>query len=81
MTSTERRAGDALADLVKRTRGIPTFAAAVMVDGRIVLQHNATRLLCACSTFKVAAATAVMTLFQEGTIDLDRPVIHYDRRP
>ena len=32
----------------------------------------------ACSTFKVAAATALMSLVQEGAIDLDRPVLQYD---
>lgn len=74
----DQRAGEALADLVERTRSIPTFAAAVMVDGDIVLEHNASRPLCACSTFKVAAATAVMSLVQEGTIDLDRPAVRYD---
>jgi CubicO group peptidase (beta-lactamase class C family) len=78
MASINQRAGEALADLVDRTRDIPTFAAIVMVDGRIVMEHNAARPLCACSTFKVAAATAVMALVQEGTIDLDRPVIQYD---
>jgi CubicO group peptidase (beta-lactamase class C family) len=78
MASIHQRAAEALADLVEQTRGIPTFAALVMVDGRIVLEHNAARPLCACSTFKVAAATAVMALVQEGTIDLDRPVLQYD---
>jgi CubicO group peptidase (beta-lactamase class C family) len=74
MASIDQRAGEALADLAERSRGIPTFAAAVMVNGRIVLEHNAASPLCACSTFKVAAATAVMALVQEGAIDLDRPV-------
>jgi CubicO group peptidase (beta-lactamase class C family) len=78
MASIDQRAGEVLADLVERTRGIPTFAAVVMVEGHIVLEHNAARPLCACSTFKVAAATAVMTLVQEGVIDLDRPVPYYD---
>lgn len=75
-----QRASDALADLVGRTSSIPAFAAAVMVDGRVVLEHNAARSLCACSTFKVAAATAVMSLVQEGVVALDRPVLDYDSR-
>ena len=73
-----QRASEALADLAERTRSIPTFAAVVMVDGHVVLEHNATRQLCACSTFKVAAATAVMSLVQEEAIELDRPVLSYD---
>jgi CubicO group peptidase (beta-lactamase class C family) len=73
-----QRASEALADLVDRTRGVPTFAAVVMVDGEVVLEHKATHRLCACSTFKVAAATAVMSLVREGAIDLDRPVLSYD---
>lgn len=80
MASIDQRAGEALADLVERTRGIPAFTAAMMIDGHIVLEHNSARPLCACSTFKVAAATAVMTLAQEGVIDLDRPVPYYDSR-
>jgi CubicO group peptidase (beta-lactamase class C family) len=55
-----------------------TFAAAVMIDGRIVLENNASEPLCSCSTFKVAAATAVNPVVQEGMIDLDPPVLHYD---
>jgi CubicO group peptidase (beta-lactamase class C family) len=78
MASVDQRAREALADLRKRTRDIPTFAAAVMVDGRIVLENNAFEPLCSCSTFKVAAATAVMAVVQEGMIDLDQPVLHYD---
>jgi CubicO group peptidase (beta-lactamase class C family) len=78
MASIDQRAGEALTDLVDRTRHIPTFAAAVMVEDRIVLEHNADRPLCACSTFKVAAATAVMALVQEGLADLDRPVLEMD---
>jgi CubicO group peptidase (beta-lactamase class C family) len=78
MSSIDQRASDALANLVERTQRIPTFAAAAMVDGRMVLEHNAVESLCACSTFKVAAATAVMTLVQEGAIDLDRPILQYD---
>jgi CubicO group peptidase (beta-lactamase class C family) len=78
MASIDQRAREALADLIERTDGIPTFTADVMVDGHIVLQHNAARPLCACSTFKIAAATAVMTLVQEGEIDLDVPVSYYD---
>jgi CubicO group peptidase (beta-lactamase class C family) len=74
----DQRAGEALVDLLVGTRGIQTFAAAVMVGGRIVLEHNAAEPLCACSTFKVAAATAVMTLLQEGMIDLDQPILQYD---
>ena len=62
MPSIDQRASEALTDLMQRTRRIPTFAAAVMVEDHIVLEHNADRLLCACSTFKVAAATAVMAL-------------------
>jgi hypothetical protein len=57
MAPIDQRAGEALTDLMERTRRIPTFAAAVMVEDRIVLEHNADRPLCACSTFKVAAAT------------------------
>jgi CubicO group peptidase (beta-lactamase class C family) len=78
MPSLDQRASDALADLIGRTHAIPTFAAAAMVDGRMVLEHNAAKPLCACSTFKVAAATAVMSLVQEGAIDLDQPVLQYD---
>ena len=78
MASIDQRAREALADLIERTRGIPTFAAAVMVEDRIVLEHNADRPLCACSTFKVAAATAVMALVQEGLAALDRPVPEMD---
>lgn len=78
MASIDQRAREALADLVELTHGIPTFTAVAMVEGHIVLQHNAARPLCACSTFKIAAATAVMTLVQEGIIDLDRPVHYYD---
>jgi CubicO group peptidase (beta-lactamase class C family) len=78
MASIDQRASEALADLVEQAHGIPTFAAVVMVNGNIVLEHNAACPLCACSTFKIAAATAVMTLVQEGAIDLDRPVPHYD---
>src|SRR5262245_35326365 len=78
MPSIDQRASEALTDLMQRTRRIPTFAAAVMVEDRIVLEHNADRLLCACSTFKVAAATAVMALVQEGLTDLDRPVLEMD---
>ncbi|MGD9803587.1 MAG: serine hydrolase domain-containing protein [Hyphomicrobiaceae bacterium] len=44
----------------------------------VVLEHNAARPLCACSTFKVAAATAVMSLVREGAIELDRPALSYD---
>lgn len=73
-----RHASEALADLVARTRDIPAFAAMVMVNGHVVLEHNAVRPLCACSTFKVAAATAVMSLVQEGSIELDQPVLSYD---
>lgn len=74
-----QRASEALADLAARTCSIPVFAAVVMVDGRVVLEHNATRPLCACSTFKVAAATAVMSLVQEGSVELDRPALSCDR--
>jgi hypothetical protein len=48
MASIDQRAGEALTDLMERTRLIPTFAAAVMVEDRIVLEHNADRPLCAC---------------------------------
>ena len=78
MTSIDQRARNALADLRGRTHGIPTFASAVMVRGRIVLEHNLAQPLCACSTFKAAAAMAVMVLVQEGIIDLDRPALEYD---
>jgi CubicO group peptidase (beta-lactamase class C family) len=78
MPSIDQRASQALADLIDGTRDVPTFAAAVMVEGRMVLEHNAAEPLCACSTFKVAAATAVMALVQEGTTALDRPVLQYD---
>ena len=78
MASIDQRAGEALTDLIERTCRIPTFAAAVMVEDRIVLEHNADRPLCACSTFKVAAATAVMALVQEGLADLDRSVPEMD---
>jgi hypothetical protein len=52
VASVDQRAHEALADLRKQTCGIPTFAAAVMVDGRIVLENNASEPLCSCSTFK-----------------------------
>jgi CubicO group peptidase (beta-lactamase class C family) len=78
MASIDQRAGEALTDLIEQARRIPTVAAAVMVEDRIVLEHNADRPLCACSTFKVAAATAVMALAQEGLVDLDRPVLEMD---
>jgi CubicO group peptidase (beta-lactamase class C family) len=78
MPSIDQRAREAIADIVGRTQQIPKFAAVVMVDGRTVLEHNAAEPLCACSTFKVAAATAMMALAQEGTISLDRPVLEYD---
>ena len=78
MPSLDQRVSDALADLIGRTHGISTFAAAAMVDGRMVLEHNTAEPLCACSTFKVAAATAVMSLVQEGAINLDQPVLQYD---
>jgi CubicO group peptidase (beta-lactamase class C family) len=67
------------ADLIDGTLGVPTFAAAVVIEGRMALEHNAVKPLCACSTFKVAAATAVMTLVQEGAFALDRPVLQYDK--
>lgn len=79
MTSIEKGASDILAQLVEQTRAVPTFAAAVMVEGRIVLEHNADRPLCGCSTLKVAAATAVMTIVQDGSVDLDRAVVSYDK--
>ena len=78
MTSIDQRAGEVLADLVDRTPGIATSAAAVMIGGRIVLEHNAAEPLCACSTFKVAAASAVMALVQEGVVDLDQRVPEID---
>jgi hypothetical protein len=34
MASIDQRIGEARADLVKRTRGIPTFGAALMVGDR-----------------------------------------------
>ena len=74
MASIARRASEVLANLVDRTCGIPTFAAAVMIGGRVVLEYNAAEPLCACSTFKVAAASAVMVLVQEGVVDLDQRV-------
>lgn len=78
MASIDQRAREAVADLIERTQGVPSFAAAVMIGGRIVLEHNAAEPLCACSTFKVAAATAVMALVQDGMIDLDQPILQYD---
>jgi CubicO group peptidase (beta-lactamase class C family) len=67
-----------LAQLVEQTSDIPTFAATVMIEDRIVLEHNADRRLCGCSTLKVASATAVMTIVQDGAVDLDRPAVSYD---
>jgi beta-lactamase class A len=69
---------EALSNLLSQTAGRHAFAAAVMIDGRIVLEHRADDALCACSTFKVEAATAVMSLVQEGVIELDRPILRYD---
>ncbi|MGK9232213.1 beta-lactamase family protein [Inquilinus limosus] len=69
---------EALSNLLSQTTGLHAFAAAAMIDGRIVLEHRADDALCACSTFKVAAATAVMSLVQEGVIELDRPIRQYD---
>ena len=79
MASMEKGARDILAQLVEQTRDVTTFAAIVMVEDRIVLKHNSDRPLCGCSTLKVAAATAVMTIVQDGTVDLDRPVVSYDK--
>ena len=62
MPAMNQRASDTLANLIEQMHRIPTFAALVMVDGRTVLEHKATEPLCACSTFKVTAATAVMAL-------------------
>jgi CubicO group peptidase (beta-lactamase class C family) len=70
----DQRAAQTLSDLVGQTSSIPVFAATIMIGGRIVLEHNAGKQLPACSTFKVAAASAVMDLVQEGIVTLDEPI-------
>ena len=68
---------DIATDILAKTDGIPNFGAMVVVEGKIVFSHNPRTKLCACSSFKVAAATAVMRCVDQGVIDLDIPVTNY----
>jgi beta-lactamase class A len=58
------------ADLRTRTQAVPNFSAIVEVDGETPAALNPDVDLCACSTTKVAAAMAVMSLVQHGLVDL-----------
>jgi CubicO group peptidase (beta-lactamase class C family) len=69
----------ALLERLRRdSAGVPNFAAGVIRAGDVVLAHAMDAPLCACSTIKVAVAMAVMTLVQDGALDLDTPVVELD---
>lgn len=74
------RAAALQAELPRLTAAVPNFAAMIAVEGEVLVAHNADVELCACSTAKVADATAVMSLVQDGLIDLDAPVASLDPR-
>jgi hypothetical protein len=76
----ERVAHEIRTEIERLTRAVPTFAAWVSVAGETLLELNADAELCACSTGKVASATAVMALAQDGRIDLDAPAAELDAR-
>lgn len=61
-------------------RNVPTFAALTTVGGEVRASINPDVELCACSTTKVAAATAVMALVQDGVVDLDAAAERLDSR-
>ncbi len=73
-------AGHVLDRLREVAKTVPQFAASVAVDGRSVCEVNPDLELCACSTTKVAAATAVLSLVQEGRVDLDAVAMDVDPR-
>jgi CubicO group peptidase (beta-lactamase class C family) len=64
--------------LQRDSAGVPNFAAAVIHAGDVVLARAIDTPLCACSTIKVAVAMAVMTLVQDGALDLDALVVELD---
>ena len=67
-----------LDQLRREAAGVPNFGAVVVRDGDITLAHQADVPLCACSTSKVAVAMAVMTLVEEGTLELDARALDLD---
>jgi CubicO group peptidase (beta-lactamase class C family) len=59
---------------------VPNFGAIVVRDGAVVLERAADAPLCACSTSKVAVVMAVLSLVQDGALELDARVIDLDPR-
>jgi len=71
--------GMSLLDRLQREcAAVPTFGAMIVRDGDVALERAADVPLCACSTIKVAVAMAVMSLVQDGALDLDAPVLDLD---
>ncbi len=64
--------------LASESANVGTFGAVMMRDDEVVLAHAPDAPLCACSTTKVAVAMAVMSLVQDGTLDLDARVLELD---
>src|SRR5262245_32337130 len=58
---------------------VPPFGATNARDGDVALEHAADAPLCACSTIKIAVAMAVLSLVQDGAVDLDAPALDVDR--
>lgn len=57
---------------------VPAFGGAILRDGEVVAGHAVDTPLPPCSTIKVAVAMAVLSVVQEGAIDLDTPVLELD---
>jgi CubicO group peptidase (beta-lactamase class C family) len=64
--------------LARECAGVPTFGAMLVRGGDVLLAHAPDAPLCACSTIKVAVAMAVMSLVQDGSLDLDARAIELD---
>ena len=64
--------------LQRNCAAVPNFGAIVLRGDDVALAHAPDVPLCACSTIKVAVAMAVMTLVQDGALELDARVVDLD---
>jgi len=54
---------------------VPRLSVLVGVGDDVLFARNPDYEHCSCSTFKMAATTAVLTLVERGRVDLDTPVV------